>query len=196
MDYENLMKSMDAGAEDKLTELMQKARKTSAEIKSRALAKAAEIKKLHMDGASKAAMLERNKSFFTANSEAKKQIGSLKHELFNEAFARARERLVSARESGNYEDSFRKMAEEAVRALGESEVVLHIDKRDMDLCRKVADGLGIRCEILADNSCMGGLIATTMDGKVVVHNTLESRLENARRRMRLEIFNMLHGDSR
>jgi V/A-type H+-transporting ATPase subunit E len=182
MDYENLMKSMDVGAEDKMAELMQRARKTSEEIKSRALAKAA--------------MLERNKSLYTANSEARKQIGNLKHEFLNEAFDRTRERLASSRENGYYEDSFRKMMEEAIRGLGESEVVLHIDKRDVDLCRKVAGGLGIRCEIVTDNDCMGGLIATTRDGKVVVYNTIESRLQNARRRMRLEIFNLLYGDSR
>jgi V/A-type H+-transporting ATPase subunit E len=193
MDYENLMRSMDAGAEEKLAELTEKAGKTSAEIKSRALVKAEEIKKLHMDGALKAAALERNKSLYVANSDARKRIGSLKHELFDEAFARARERLASVRESGNYEDSFRRMAGEAVLALGESEAVLHVDKRDADLCRKVADGLGVRCEILADLSCMGGLIASTKDGKVVVYNTIESRLESARRRMRLDIFGMLCG---
>jgi V/A-type H+-transporting ATPase subunit E len=196
MDYENLLKSMDASAEEKMAELMQRASKTSAEIKSIAHAKAAEIKKLHMDGALKTTMLERNKSFFMANNEAKKQIGSLKYELFSEAFARARERLASVRENGYYEDVFRRMAEEAVRGLGESEVVLHIDKKDIGLCRKVADDLGVRCEILADNNCMGGLIATSKDGKVVVHNTLESRLESARRRMKLEIFNTLYGDLR
>jgi V/A-type H+-transporting ATPase subunit E len=195
MDYENLMKSMDSGAEDKIAELTQRARKTSEEIKSRALAKADEIKKLHMDSALKAAMLEKNKSLYMANSEAKKQIGNLKHELFNEAFARVHGRLASVRESGYYEDSFRRMAEEAVLALGESEVILHIDKKDADLCRKVADGLGVRCEIIADNDCMGGLIVTTKDGKVVVYNTVESRLENARRRRRLEIFNMLYSGS-
>ena len=193
MDYENLMKSMDAGAEEKMAELMQKALKTSAEIKSTAHAKAVEIKKLHMDGASKTVMLERNKSVYTANSEARKQLGNIKHDLFNEAFAQARKRLVSVRENDYYKDTFRGMAEEAVRALGESEVILHIDKKDIDLCKKVADGLGIRCEIVADNRCMGGLIATSKDGKVVVSNTIESRLENAMRRMRLEIFNMLNG---
>ncbi len=194
MDYENLMKSMDAGAEEKLTELMQGAKKTSEEIKSRALAKADEIKKLHKDSAVKAVALERNKSLYMANSDARKQMGNLKHELYNEAFARARKRLASARKNGHYEDSFRKMAEEAVRALGESEAVLHVDKRDADLCRKVADGLGIGYVIVPDIDCLGGLTVTSKDGKVVVYNTVESRLENAMRRMRLEIFNKLYGD--
>ncbi len=196
MDYEKLMKSMDAGAEEKTADLMQRAQKTSAEIKSTAHAKAAEIKKLHMDGASKTLMLERNRSLYTANTEARKQIGNLKHELYNETFDLARERLASARSNGYYEDTFRKMAEEAVRSLGEDEVVLHVDKKDVDLCRKVTGGLGIRCDIRADNDCMGGLIATSKDGKVVVYNTFESRLENARRRIRLEVFNKLYGDLR
>ncbi len=196
MDYENLMKSMDAGAEEKMAELRQKAQKTCAEIKSMAHAKAIEIKRLHMDSAMKTVMLERNRNLYTANTEARKQIGSLKHELYNEAFALARERLASVRESGNYESIFRSMTEEAVRSLGEGEVVLHVDKRDIDLCRKVAGGLGIRCDIRANNDCTGGLIATSKDGKVVVYNTIESRLETARRRLRLDIFNTLYGDLR
>ncbi len=193
MDYENLMKSMEAGAEEKLDELMRKAKKTSAEIKSGAMVKAAEIKKLHMDGAQRAVALERNKSLYTANSEARKELGNLRHGLFNEAFGRAREQLVSVRDTGRYEEIFRKMAEEAVRALGESEAVLHVDKRDEGLCRKVAEGLGVSCEVVADNSCLGGLTVTTKDGKVVIYNTIESRLESARRRMRLEVFGLLLG---
>jgi len=196
VDYENLMKSMDASAEEKIAELMVNTGKTTAEIRERAAAKAEEIKKLHMDSALKAVVLVRNKQSYIANKEVGNQAACLKHELFNEAFTKARERLLSFRDSAQYADSFRKMAEEAVQALGENDIVLHVDKKDEALSRKIAETLDKRCEVVADNDCLGGLNVSTPDGKVFIYNTVESRLESARRRMRLEIFNTLYGDRR
>lgn len=195
MDHDNLIKSMEASAEEKRAEMLHKAEKKAAEIKSDAMAKAEEIKKPCMESAMKAAMQERNERLFTANNEAKANLASLKYELFNEAFEQARTRLGSLRENGHYEDTFRQMAAEAINAIGEDEVVLHVDKRDVDLCRKVVDGMGKRYEVVADISCAGGLNASTKDLKVSALNTVEYRLEKARQRMKLEIFSIL-GDRR
>lgn len=195
MEHDNLIKSMEASAEEKRAEMQLKAQKKAAEIKRDAMAKAEEIKKPRMESAVKAAMQERNERLFTANNEAKARLAGLKYELFNEAFEQARTRLGSLRKSGHYEDTFRRMTAEAINAIGEDEVVLHVDKRDVDLCRKVVDGMGKRCEIVADISCSGGLNASTKDMKIFAFNTVEYRLEKARQRMKLEIFSIL-GDRR
>jgi V/A-type H+-transporting ATPase subunit E len=195
MEHDNLIKSMEASAEENKAEMQHKAEKKAAEIKNDAMAKAEEIKKPRMESAVKAAMQERNERLFAANNEAKTHLASLKYELFNEAFEQARARLGSLRESGYYEDTFRQMAAEAIKTIGEDEVVLHVDKRDADLCRKVVDGMGKRCEIVADISCSGGLNASTKDLKISALNTVEYRLEKARQRMKLEIFSIL-GDRR
>jgi len=195
MNHDSLIKSMEASAEEKKAEILDKAKKKAVELISEAMVKAGEIKKPTMESAVKAAMQERNERLFTANSEAKAHLASLKYELFNEAFEQARARLGTLRESGHYEDTFRLMAVEAIKAIGEDEVVLHVDKRDVDLCRKVVDGTDKRCEIMADISCAGGLNASTKDLKIFAFNTVEYRLEKARQRMKLEIFSIL-GDRR
>ncbi|HTY90091.1 MAG TPA: V-type ATP synthase subunit E [Methanocella sp.] len=193
VDYENLMKSMDASAEEKIAELMEKSARTASEIRNRARVKAEEIKRLHMDSAVKAVALERNKLTYLANNEARKQISGIRHGHYNEAFNQAKERLESFRDSPDYADSLRKMAEEAFETLGENEAVLHVDERDKGLCTKIAEGLAGRCEVVADIHCTGGLNVSSLDGKVVIYNTVESRLEKARRHMRLEIFSILYG---
>ncbi len=193
VDYENLMKSMDASAEEKIAELMEKSAGTAAEIRSRARVKAEEIRRLHMDGAAKAVALERNKLTYLANNEAKKHIAGIRHGHYDEAFDKAKERLESFRDSPDYAESLRRMAEEAVEALGEAEAVLHVDSRDEGLCKDIAASLPRHCEVVADIRCAGGLNASSRDGRVVIHNTLESRLAKARHRMRLEIFALLGG---
>lgn len=193
VDYENLMKSMDASAEEKIAEMMEKSAATASEIRKRARIKAEEIKKLHADSAANAVALERNKLTYLANNEARKQISGIRHGHFNDAFDQAKERLESFRGSPDYADSLRKMALEAFETLGEHDAVLHVDGRDEGLCRKIAEGLPGRCEVVADIHCAGGLNVSSRDGKVTIYNTVESRLEKARRRMRLEIFSILYG---
>jgi vacuolar-type H+-ATPase subunit E/Vma4 len=50
------------------------------------------------------------------------------------------------------------------------------------------------CEVVANLTTLGGLNATTVDERLMVFNTLESRLERARDLMKREIMSTLYGD--
>lgn len=193
VDYDSLMKSMDADAGEKIAAIAKGAEATAAEIRSRARARADEARRLHMDSAAKAVELEKNRRMFLAHGEAKRQAAGIRHGRYGEAFDRAKEQIASFRDSPDYPACLRKMAEEALEELGEAEAVLHVDPRDEALARRILEDAAPGCEIVADLRCAGGLDACRRDGRVVVHNTLESRLERGKRRMRLDIFAMLGG---
>ena len=88
---------------------------------------------------------------------------------------------------------FRRLAEETTSAMGETPFVVHIDPRDLDLCKNTLVAMKVSCEILTDLECMGGLVASSPDGHITISNTIESRLERVREHKKLEIYAILAG---
>lgn len=194
MTYENLIASMEVSAEKGIREITLKAHQEAEEIKRSAEAKAGAIKASHLENAQKLAEIERNKLIYNVKAENKMRIIKEKDAVMQRAFFDATKRLDSFRDDGSYKENFRKMLQEAVRELEGEKVSIHIDPRDDALCKQVLDELGKNSEIVADLTSAGGLVVSTKDGKVVVSNTIESRLLNARELLQREIFSTLFGD--
>jgi V/A-type H+-transporting ATPase subunit E len=193
MEYENLMTSMEASADEKIAELTDKAAAAAQKVRDEAQKKADEIVRAHQDSAAMAMEAESNRALYEARAAVKKEAASVRFECYSRAFDEAEKRLEAFRQNGVYESFFRKAMAESVEALGEKELVLHIDARDEELCRRSMALLGIECGVKADMTCAGGLNASTTDGKVVVFNTLEARLRSARERLKLDVFSALYG---
>ncbi len=194
MEYENLMKSMEASADEKRDELINKARESAGKIEEEARVRADEIVKGHIARASRALEIDKNRFLFEAGSKARSESAAVRHELFSRAFDIAEERLSTIREQNGYGDFFRSAMTEAIDALGEKVFVLHIDPRDEQLCRRLMGPLGIECAVKADISCAGGLNVSTPDDRIVIFNSVESRLKSARERCKLDVFSTLFGD--
>lgn len=190
----DLMKSMDEGVEEKKAEIRRKAEEAAKAIRCDALSRAKEIRKSRMEAAVAAAATGRNHALFTVKNELNKEMTTLKYRLFDRAFAEAGRALADIRSSEGYPGCYRLLVAEAMGELSDSDAVLHVDPRDGELCRTVAGELGARCEIAPDLPCAGGLNASARDGKVVVFDTVESRLEKAKDRLKLEAFATLFGD--
>jgi V/A-type H+-transporting ATPase subunit E len=185
---------MDVSAEKSITERIQKAHQEGEEIKRSAEAKAETIKASHLENAQKSAEIERNKLIYNAKAENKMRIIKEKDAVIQRAFFDAKKSLDSFRDHPSYKEDFKKMLQEAVRELEGEKVSLHIDTRDETLCRQVLDELGRNSEIVGDLTSAGGLAVSTKDGKVVISNTIESRLNNAKELLKREIFSTLFGD--
>jgi V/A-type H+-transporting ATPase subunit E len=194
MTYENLIASMGVSAEKGITEMMQKAHQEAEEIKRNAEAKAEAIKASQCENAKKSAEIERNKLIYNVKAENKMRIIKEKDAVIQRAFFDAKKSLDSFRDHASYKENFKKMLQEAFRELEGEKVNLHIDARDETLCRQVLDELGRNSEIVGDLTSAGGLAVSTKDGKVVVSNTIESRLNNAKELLKREIFSTLFGD--
>jgi V/A-type H+-transporting ATPase subunit E len=194
MTYENLIASMEVSAEKSFTEMMQKAHQEAEEIKRSVEAKAETIKASQLEDAQKSAEMERNKLIYNAKAENKMRIIKEKDAVIQRAFFDAKKSLDSFRDHASYKEDFKRMLQEAVRELEGEKVSLHIDTRDETLCRQVLDELGRNSEIVGDLTSAGGLAVSTKDGKVVVSNTIESRLNNAKELLKREIFSTLFGD--
>ena len=193
MAIEQLIESVEVSAEERITELREKAYRQSVEIRNEAEGKDGAIKQKHLDAVKKTVEVERNKSIAKIKDETRMQITRTKDEVYKKAFFEAQKILSSIRSRADYENNFRKMLQEVVLELEREDIQLHIDKRDENLCKKVLSELKLNCEVVTDITSAGGLNASTKDGKFIVFNTIESRFETAKGLLKPEIFTSLYG---
>jgi V/A-type H+/Na+-transporting ATPase subunit E len=195
MAFENLLRSVEESAQERERELREKALLTTGSIRSESRNRAKEIEQAYITDAERSSEVERNKELFLARSEIRALQMKNRQEVFTAAFAGARRQLGTVRQDPEYPAIFERLAREAVRAIGEKgKILIHIDPRDAELCRKTATTLGIPSDIVTDLSCMGGLVVSSADDEVTVSNTFESRLLRAEEHRQMEIYAILAGD--
>jgi len=194
MTAKNLIESMEMSAEERSLEMIQKAHNEADEIIKSAEATAETIKHSYLENAIKLADAERNRQSYTVKTEAKMHVIKAKDELLHKAFLAAKKNLINFRDKRAYKNSYKLMVQEAVHELEGEEVELHVDRKDDNLCKEVSEELNKNSEIVADITCAGGLNVSTADEKVVIFNTIESRLDKAKELLKFEIFSILFGD--
>jgi V/A-type H+-transporting ATPase subunit E len=130
---------------------------------------------------------------YLAKGKIKEQSLKSREKVFLAAFDEARQQLARLRQDPKYPAVFEKLAREAVSAMGNTPFHIHVDGQDLGLCQKTLAAMDIRCEILTDIQCTGGLVASSPDDLIRISNTLESRLERIREHRKLEIYAILSG---
>jgi len=194
MTYDDLIRSMEVNAEKRISAILNKAGQEAEEIIRTAKAEAETIKSSCLENAKKSVEIERNQLIYNVNSETKMSIIKEKDAAVQRAFDEAEKSLIDFRDRRTYHVYFKLMVQEAVGELEGEKVRFHIDKRDENLCQQVLAELSLNSEVITDLTSAGGLIVSTRDEKVVVSNTIESRLNNARELLKREIFSTLYGD--
>ncbi|MGZ4928924.1 MAG: V-type ATP synthase subunit E [Halobacteriota archaeon] len=190
----DLLIAMEGSTDERINEITKQAHRDAEEIKRTAEEKAQTIKKSYLDSAEKSFESERNKLIYNAKSETKMDVIKAKDEMIQSAFAEAKKSLDGFRDQESYKGRFKSMIQEAMRELEGEKVRLHIDGRDENLCEQILAELNVNSEIVVDLTSAGGLNVSTRDEKVVVFNTIESRLDRAKEFLERQIFSTLYGD--
>lgn len=194
MTAKNLIESMEMNAEERILEMIHNAHNEADEIIKSAEAKAETIKHSYLENAIKFADAERNRQIYTVKTEVKMHVIIAKDELLHKAFVEAKKNLINFRERRAYKNSYKLMVQEAVHELEGEELEFHIDKKDENLCKEILEELSENSGIVADITCAGGLNVSTSDEKIVIFNTIESRLDKAKELLKFETFSTLFGD--
>lgn len=193
MPYEQLIESVEMCAEDKIRAIKEKATGDAEDIKAEAKKKDEMIKKRYLDAVRKTVESERSKSLGKVNEDIRMQLTRAKDDVFQHAFTEAQKILQSVRGQANYENIFKTLLKEAVTELEGEEILLHIDKKDENLCKKLLSELKLNCGIVTDITCAGGLNVSTKDGRFIIFNTVDSRIERAKMLLKLDVFTTLYG---
>jgi V/A-type H+-transporting ATPase subunit E len=151
------------------------------DILAQAQMEARQIEEDACANASAPAVAERARILHRARLEALRIVGEVRENLVDTAIARARERLAAFRADPAYASVLRALTEQALTELsadGVEKVQLLADPRDRALLDEILADMDLELLVSYSLNCWGGLIAKSSDGRVVVINTFESRLES------------------
>ena len=160
-------------ADTKAREILENARLEAQEIQEESCATAAEP-----------AMRERARILHRARQEALCITGRARDALIDASLDQIRNRLAGVRTDKAYPSILDKLTREVLAELDDSaeevaKALLEADSRDKRFLEVILSNLELDPDVHYDLECWGGLISKSEDGRVVVINTLEARLQRA-----------------
>jgi vacuolar-type H+-ATPase subunit E/Vma4 len=146
-----------------------------------------ESERLRQDARTKVALQASKESIRVvqqARLEALQIVGNVREALVEEVLRRTCEHLADVRSDPIYPKVIRFLLEEALHDLGTSlrnseHPQLAADPRDREILEEVLRQMRLDLVVSYELDCQGGLVARSEDGRVLVINTLEARLERA-----------------
>ncbi|GEM_PF-155139 len=194
MKYDHLIKAIEEGAEEKIREIGDSKDREIRDIRERAKTESEEMHKSLLSETQKKIAVESNKRIYSAREQSKDKLAQVRLEASLSVYQEAGARLSSIRSNSSYDAFFKAVLGEIIESLDSEKIRLFIDKRDEALCLQLTRDTKKGIEVVTDLSTMGGLNGSTPDGKVIIRNTIEDRLERAKERMNVVVFSGLYGD--
>jgi vacuolar-type H+-ATPase subunit E/Vma4 len=141
---------------------------------------------------------ERARRLHQAKLKALKIVGTARDEVAATALSQARRYLIELRHQPEYTFFLRRLTEEAIRTLGEEELngtnvpstdppEVAVDLRDEAWLQQILREMALDLNVSPTLNSWGGVQVRSGDGRVVVTNTLESRLDRATPYLRQEL---------
>jgi V/A-type H+-transporting ATPase subunit E len=198
MSLETILKAIEISGERELAQLGQETETRIQQILAEAEQKAAMRKDLARQTAVSPAASERARRLHQARLEALHVVAAARDQLVAAVLEKARCRLMELRREPLYAHVLQGLIEEAIRALGDEELNsgtavitkqpwLEIDPRDETLVREILLDLDLDLSTKTTLSSWGGVSVYSGDGRIIVTNTLETRLERATPYLRQEL---------
>ncbi|MBP1927521.1 V/A-type H+-transporting ATPase subunit E [Methanolinea mesophila] len=194
MAYNDLVRSMEESAEEKISEIRSETNARVEEITRESSEKADYVHQSLLDEAHSEARDQRNRTLYQIRGEENVITTTEKERLVDEAFRKAGERLARARTDPAYGEQFAQLLTESLAAIEAMEIRVHIDPRDQDLAIGILKGKSVTAELVPDLVTAGGVEVSSADGRIRVYNTLESRLNKARNVYNKEVCRILFGE--
>ena len=180
MGLQAILENIRALGDVQVREIEKNTQSQVSEILAQAQMEARQIEEDSRATACAPAIAERARIFHRARLESLRIVGDVREDLVDTAITRTRERLASLRPDLSYPTVLRRLTEEALTELASGgKAQLLADPRDRVFLKNILDDLNLYLPVSYELNCWGGLIAKSEDGRVVVINTFESRLERA-----------------
>ncbi|MFQ6058307.1 MAG: V-type ATP synthase subunit E [Anaerolineae bacterium] len=193
MALEDILRAMEAEAQGEVERLEAEAEAAAREILAEAEAEAKAIKERHLAKVLPSLRAEQARLLHEAKLAALREVVNAREGLIARAFALAEERLSQICAQDDYPRFLRRLTEEVVAELGDN-LLVKVTSRDVPLMSQILADMGVRGTVQAGLNSLGGLEASTSDGRISLSNTLESRLKRARQLLRREIAALVWGE--
>jgi len=194
MTYEDLVQSMEASAQEKIAEIRRNADLQSETIVKEAEGRAQAIREEILARARATLADKRNRLLYKTKQDERSADIETREEILEKVYKQAAAQLERFRMREDYRSLFSRLLAESLGEMEEGGIVLHVDPRDETLCREILVRMGRDFPIIPDITTWGGVIVSSPDEQVRIHNTLEARLERAKNLYKKEVCRILFGE--
>lgn len=184
MSLEAVLAAIRDAGEDQVREIDAAAQAEVRDTKAQDQAEKQRLRKEAEGAASASGAAERARILNQARLEAQRVINDAREELIDAALDEALKSLGRLRKDPLYKDMSRHLIEETLAQIAGSlqeneKPQLEADPRDKALFKRILSNLKLKLSVNYNLDCLGGLIARSEDGRVVVINTIDARLARA-----------------
>ena len=126
--------------------------------------------------------------------KVRRERSEIKKKILDNIVGKVREHLE--KRDFNVSESLRKLLREALETLPQTELVIYVNRADIDTVKKIIREMKIKDHVkdVRETNIIGGVIVETVDGKFRVDNSYETRLEMVLSRTLPEISKELFGE--
>jgi vacuolar-type H+-ATPase subunit E/Vma4 len=197
MGLQAILEKIRASGDAQIQEIEKNTRSQVNGVMAQAQMEARQIQEDARESASAPAVAERARILHRARLESLRILGDVREDLVDTAMTRTRERLAARRNDESYPSVLRMMIQEALAGLnsgGTGNVQLIADPRDRAMLENMLADLKLDLCVGYELKGWGGLVAKSEDGRVVIINTFESRLEHATAFLRSHLATLFEAD--
>lgn len=193
MALEDILRALEDKATVRVEAIQVEAEQRVVEITAEVEKDAARTRRVRMKKVEDAVRSESTAIVYSASLKAKNELIRAQEETVDEAFRLAEKRLAELNKDQSYPAILGTLLDEVLEFF-EGEAVLQVRPEDRSPVESMMADRQRQYRISETPlTASGGLVASSPNGEVTVSNTLESRLDRARDKLRLEISNTLFG---
>lgn len=179
MSLEDILQAIRAEGDRVCAEIAAEADRSVAAILAEAEARAAEVRAAELRQGAEVRHNERTARLYQTRLEAGRRRSAAWQEAYQSTLDAAHAALAAVPARQDYPDILRRLLEEALPELDDAPIIT-VTGRDKELLDRMLQDLEVvGAQLEPDLKSWGGLRARTVDKRIIVHNTLESRLERA-----------------
>ena len=200
MGLEAILEAIRQSGTDRVRAIEEHARAEVAQVIAQAEREAAAIRQEAREAASVTMAADQARIVHRASLEAMHIVSEAEQQIVEQALDHVRTQLAGLRASADYPDVLRDLLTEALAALQGSLLEgepahLSADPRDRALLERILRDLGLEPVVRYELDTWGGVRVTDSEDRVVVDNTLESRLAMATPLLRRYLPRLLRQDA-
>jgi vacuolar-type H+-ATPase subunit E/Vma4 len=198
MALETILQTLEAEAERLVTEIDQATQAEVERIRAEAQVEAAAVRQKHITAITVPLRTEQARIINRAKLEALQLVLGTREDLINEVLDRVADRLEALLDTDTYAGLLRQLTLEAVEAMGADNLSFRVHSDDLALMNQLVQELKLAAVVtggLEDDMLLtgqlGGVVASTADGRISLVNTPAIRLERAAQLHRAEIARLM-----
>lgn len=194
MALEEMLTALEKEGEEDVKKILSQSEAHKNQIIKEATDEASKIREAYRKKIEDQVRIDRSKILNKASFHIKKEIIRAKEAMMNEVFNQVVKQVGSLRNESSYEGILEKLAQETINAIP-GKPVISIDSADEQLARKILDKMEVDYSLEKNAKCLGGLKATSEDGRIILNNTIDSRVDKAKQLLKTDVLRVLFGEN-